>query len=350
MSLPRLALSGPLPSSIPAGLARQPDDGGVELPCPDSLIATKWGIGEATAASILATLCFNLLFLPPAGTLTIADPQNWVAFLPSWRRPSSPASFRPSAATQHRCGRAAAGSGAPLRAQPGAAAVGACVIDSGCYRAAYCRYVRLACGRALRSSDGQHFEGGRHRLAGVDNKLREVARQAVSQRDPSGAVISAIRLGGAPIGSLAMLGPEPSDTVLQSIANLAAIGLERALEAAAAARAEAARESSELRATILDALAHEFKTPLTSMKAATGDLLTSVAAPREHELVAIIDEELDRLQSTRERRRADAARGLGRLHGPPRPPSPRGYRRRGTARSPASARWPPSSRITCPLT
>ena len=36
----------------------------------------------------------------------------------------------------------------------------------------------------------------------------------------------------------------------------------------ATARAEAARESSELRATVLDALAHEFKTPLTSMKAA----------------------------------------------------------------------------------
>ncbi len=43
------------------------------------LIATAWGITEATAASLLATLCFNLFFLPPVGTLTIADPQNWVA-------------------------------------------------------------------------------------------------------------------------------------------------------------------------------------------------------------------------------------------------------------------------------
>ena len=131
----------------------------------------------------------------------------------------------------------------------------------------------------------------------LDNKLREVARQAVSQRDPSGAVITAIRLGGAPIGSLAMLGPEPSDTVLQSIANLAAIALERAVGQQIAARAEAARESSELRATILDAVAHEFKTPLTSMKAATGDLLSSITSAREHELVAIVDEEVDRLQA-----------------------------------------------------
>jgi hypothetical protein len=61
-----------------------------------------------------------------------------------------------------------------------------------------------------------------------------------------------------------------SDTVLHSIAKLAAIGLERARGEEATARAEAARHSSELRATVLDALAHEFKTPLTSMKAAGG--------------------------------------------------------------------------------
>src|SRR5262249_2013890 len=67
---------------------------------------------------------------------------------------------------------------------------------------------------------------------------------------------------------------------------------------AATAQAEAARHSSELRATVLDALAHEFKTPLTSMKAATGDLIASTqAGSRDHELVEIVDEELDRLQA-----------------------------------------------------
>ena len=49
---------------------------------------------------------------------------------------------------------------------------------------------------------------------------------------------------------------------------------------------------------MLDALAHEFKTPLTSMKAASSDLLASAsAAPRDRELVAIIDEDLDRFQA-----------------------------------------------------
>ena len=85
---------------------------------------------------------------------------------------------------------------------------------------------------------------------------------------------------------------------MQSIANLAAIGLERARGQEATARAEAARESSELRATVLDALAHEFKTPLTSMKAAAGDLLARLRdRDPTHELAVIINEDLDRLQA-----------------------------------------------------
>ena len=92
-------------------------------------------------------------------------------------------------------------------------------------------------------------------------------------RDPSGVMLTNIRLGGEPIGTLAILGRDVQDTVLQSIANLAAIALEQARGKEAAARAEAARESGELRATVLDALAHEFKTPLTSVKAASSDLL-----------------------------------------------------------------------------
>ena len=48
---------------------------------------------------------------------------------------------------------------------------------------------------------------------------------------------------------------------------------------------------------MLDALAHEFKTPLTSMKVAAADLRASAAGDRDRELAAIIDEDLDRLQA-----------------------------------------------------
>ena len=115
-------------------------------------------------------------------------------------------------------------------------------------------------------------------------------------KDPSGIVVTSIQLGGAPVGSVAVSEHRLDDTVLQSVANLVAIGLERARAVEATARAEAASESSELRATVLDALAHEFKTPLTAMKAASSDLLSTTSSePRTTELAAIIDEEADRL-------------------------------------------------------
>jgi K+-sensing histidine kinase KdpD len=41
--------------------------------------ATGWGSRPALLAALLGVVCFNLFFLPPVYTFTIADPQNWVA-------------------------------------------------------------------------------------------------------------------------------------------------------------------------------------------------------------------------------------------------------------------------------
>jgi sigma-B regulation protein RsbU (phosphoserine phosphatase) len=43
------------------------------------LVATVWGSGPAFVASAAGVVCFNFFFLPPLYTLTIAEPQNWVA-------------------------------------------------------------------------------------------------------------------------------------------------------------------------------------------------------------------------------------------------------------------------------
>ena len=59
------------------------------------------------------------------------------------------------------------------------------------------------------------------------------------------------------------------DAVLQGIANLVAIGLERARAQDLHHQVEAARQSEQLRTNLIDAMAHEFKTLLTSVKAVT---------------------------------------------------------------------------------
>ncbi|MDT5263358.1 MAG: hypothetical protein QOC61_2362 [Acidobacteriota bacterium] len=42
-------------------------------------VATRWGSRPALLASALGMTCFNFFFLPPVWTLTIADPDNWIA-------------------------------------------------------------------------------------------------------------------------------------------------------------------------------------------------------------------------------------------------------------------------------
>jgi two-component system sensor histidine kinase KdpD len=88
------------------------------------------------------------------------------------------------------------------------------------------------------------------------------------------------------------------DAVLQGIATLVAIGLERARAHQLAAQMEAVKQTEKLRTTLLDAMAHEFKTPLTSVMAATTSLLSNLDQPRETraELIRIADEETKRLK------------------------------------------------------
>jgi two-component system sensor histidine kinase KdpD len=130
----------------------------------------------------------------------------------------------------------------------------------------------------------------------IEAKLKQVAVQGNNFVEPP-LFVAAILLGGQPIGSLALKGSSLSDGALQALLNLVAIALERVRTEEASNRADAARQSEEFKSTLLDAIAHEFKTPLTSIKAASTAMLseTSALSPQFRELAAIIDEETDRM-------------------------------------------------------
>src|SRR5262249_15400250 len=110
-------------------------------------------------------------------------------------------------------------------------------------------------------------------------------------------VITAVRLGSEPIASLALQGTRMNDSVLQSIANLVAIGLERAKAQELARDIEVTRRSEQLRTTLIDAMAHEFKTPLTAVRAATSALLDD-PEQKSHarQILRIADEEAAHLE------------------------------------------------------
>ncbi len=45
------------------------------------MAAFRWGLVYSVCLSIGCTLLYNFFFLPPIGSFTIADPQNWIALI-----------------------------------------------------------------------------------------------------------------------------------------------------------------------------------------------------------------------------------------------------------------------------
>src|ERR1035437_9289209 len=266
-------------------------------------VATGWGLLEATVASVAAMLCFNYFFLPPVGTLTIADPQNWVALFAflATSLTASQLSARLKRQTREALGRQRemerlySLSRAILLIEPTQPAA-----KQMAHQIAYTFELPVV---ALydRGSGEIHLAGAAARpefLIEIKSKLLDVASKSTEFQDESGLTIAPIRLGGEPTGSLAIVGANLSDAALQSLLNLVAVGLEKVRAQEAVNRAEVTRQSEELKSTLLDAIAHEFKTPLTSIKAVTTDLLSESATrspEQQRELVAIADEGVDRL-------------------------------------------------------
>jgi two-component system, OmpR family, sensor histidine kinase KdpD len=108
-----------------------------------------------------------------------------------------------------------------------------------------------------------------------------------------------VRLGVRPIASLGITGARLSRQSLEAIGTLVAIAIERARAVEQLGQTEAERQGERLKSALLDAITHDFRTPLTSMKAAVTSLLSSPSsqpgAAESKELLTIIDEECDRL-------------------------------------------------------
>jgi two-component system sensor histidine kinase KdpD len=109
-----------------------------------------------------------------------------------------------------------------------------------------------------------------------------------------------LRLGTRSVGALYIAGSSSGSQLdarsVDAIASLAAISLERAHSFIAESNAEAAKRSEQLRSTVLDGLAHAFKTPLATIQSASSGLLEiNRLEYAERELVSLIDQEAARL-------------------------------------------------------
>jgi two-component system sensor histidine kinase KdpD len=105
-------------------------------------------------------------------------------------------------------------------------------------------------------------------------------------------------IANQPIGALLVLSPhrEVDPLTMDALASLIALTFDRYRAFHGERAAEAARQTEQLRTTVLDGLAHAFKTPLTIIRAASSGLLEMGHLDyMQQELTTIIDTESMRL-------------------------------------------------------
>jgi two-component system sensor histidine kinase KdpD len=106
-----------------------------------------------------------------------------------------------------------------------------------------------------------------------------------------------LRTGAGAVGALVLRG-QSSALVADALASLSAIAVDRYQSFEKEERAESARKSEQLRAAVMDALAHEFKTPLTAVQTASSGLLELKGlSDSQIDLVRLIDDEAVRLNA-----------------------------------------------------
>jgi two-component system, OmpR family, sensor histidine kinase KdpD len=263
------------------------------------IVASTWGFLEASILSIAATLAFNFFFFPPVGTFSIAETENWVALITFLT--TSLIASRLSTKAKRRALDAVERQQDIERLYTFSRAI-LLIDNSDSFPLQLVRKLaeifQLDSAILYERETGEFFRAGPLELDDVEERLRECVLNGASFSDDQSCVLP-IRLGSEPIAALAVKGARMTNSVLQGIANLLAIGLERAKAQNLASEVEATRRSERLRTTLIDAMAHEFKTPLTSIRGTTTLLLDSPDQSRENrlELLRIADEEAQHLEN-----------------------------------------------------
>jgi two-component system, OmpR family, sensor histidine kinase KdpD len=140
-----------------------------------------------------------------------------------------------------------------------------------------------------------HCTGDRHN--GLAEQTRAACSSGKDSEDPgSGVLIRCLHAGGNTIGAISFEGLRDSELTAGALSALAAAMLERTRTFRNASQAMAAAQAESFRGAILDALAHEFKTPLATIVTAAGGLreLGSLGV-EQLELTDIVETEASRL-------------------------------------------------------
>lgn len=265
------------------------------------VISTIWGVTVSIVMSVAAMLAFNYYFLPPVRTLTITDPQNWVALI----------AFLVTALM-----------GSQLSARARGQAEEANRRRREVEKLYEFSQRLLRAGNAIELLNAiprqivESFEVGAAALflaekqkvyrSGLDipqldaERLKTVtAREELEIDTARSLCFVPVRMGVRIIGSVGISGRTLSRQSLEALGILIAIAVERARAVEQLGKTEAAQEGERLKSALLDSITHDFRTPLTSIKASVTSLLSSAGlnGEQQRDLLRVIDEETNRLNS-----------------------------------------------------
>jgi two-component system sensor histidine kinase KdpD len=247
----------------------------------------------AIVTSLVAVLAFNFFFLPPIGTLTIADPHNWVALFAflAVSLVASNLSAVARARTQEALGRRDELarlfdlSRDILVVTESREAI--TILARSLARRFDLDFAAIALPRA---GEWEVFEAGEpialdttqlaaaFATAQTSIEFDAYARTYAGHReltiDGRTVRLVPLRVGTKPVGILAASGRPIEAGTLDTLGGVVAIAIERAQFLEERKGAELTRQSEQLKTALLASLGHDLRTPLTAIRVAASNLNT----------------------------------------------------------------------------
>ena len=268
--------------------------------------------------SLLCAFFYNFYFLPPYGSLTIADPQNFVALI----------SFLVASISVNQIS-------ARERRQAASLATQSQEIEK---LYAFCQRLLLedklqqlstsapaliaasfqlrAVALYLPEKEPASMWDPEHLLAGMENLHDATQSSGVSSRSASGIRIVPLLLGMRTLGVLAMTEGGYTEGFYDAIGSLIAVAVERAYALERNSRSEAARAGELLRTAVLDSITHELRTPLTGINLAATTLASDPGVDEiaRQDLLCVITEESARMNALIDEAVTMAQLSTGEIH------------------------------------
>jgi two-component system sensor histidine kinase KdpD len=263
-------------------------------------ISAGWGLRYAIFASLLATTAYNYFFLPPVYTFTIADPQNWVALMAFLVTAvtASQLSERARKSTAHADQRRREVERLYAFSQQLWLSDNVFGLLNLIPKHLVDAFDVSGAALFLEGRQETYFYDERSRNLFPVEQLKVVSDRGepVLDRDHHNCYMP-LRMGVRSVGALGLAGCDFSRESLEALGSLVAIAIERASTVERLTRSEAARETDRLRSVLLDSVTHEFRTPLTAIKASAETLLSDAHLDdsQRKDLLQVINQEGDRL-------------------------------------------------------